>query len=46
MIDNWDAMLDYFSEGVIPHSEYMWIVVIIGLGIYALWKSRKMVSEL
>jgi hypothetical protein len=46
MIDNWEATMEYFSDGVIPYSQYVWIVAIVALGIFALWKSRRMVSEL
>ncbi len=42
---DWDIYLDYFSNGIIPHSEYVWVVVAFGLCAYALYKARKMVSE-
>jgi len=48
MIDNWEALVEYFTRDgtIIPYSEYVWIIAIVGLGIFALWKSRKMVSEI
>ncbi len=45
-MSNWDVYMDYFENGIIPGSEYLWIVVVLGISIYALWKSRKIVSKL
>ncbi|MDR0523577.1 MAG: hypothetical protein LBG62_04065 [Candidatus Methanoplasma sp.] len=45
-MDNWEVIVDFFSNGPIPKSEYVWMVFVIGLGVFALWKSRKMVSDL
>lgn len=45
-MSNWEIMLDYFTDGLIPYSEYLWMVAILGVSIYALLKARKMVSEI
>ncbi|MBR4503877.1 MAG: hypothetical protein IKP20_02750 [Candidatus Methanomethylophilaceae archaeon] len=45
-MSNWDIWLDYFKEGLIPYSEYLWMALIVGICGYALYKSRKIVSEL
>lgn len=45
-MSNWDVWVDYFANGLIPESKYLWIAVIIGISVYALYKSRKIVSEI
>lgn len=45
-MSNWDIYMDYFANAVIPYSEYLWIVVVMGISIYALLKSRNIVSKL
>lgn len=46
MSGTWDTVVTYFAEGIIPKSEYIYMIVIVGLCIVALWKARKMVSEI
>lgn len=45
MSENWQAMIEYFSEGI-PGSEYLWIVVIAAFAIYGFAVARKMVSKI
>ena len=45
-MSNWDVWIDYFQDGPIPFAEYIWIAVIVGISVYALYKARKIVSEL
>lgn len=45
-MDNWSAMIDYFADGIIPYSEYLWMVTIVAVSAYALYKAKKMVSEI
>lgn len=45
MIDNWQAYLDYFGGGI-PGSEYIWFIFIVcGAGL-ALYKFRRMISDI
>ncbi|MDR1404605.1 MAG: hypothetical protein LBJ20_03445 [Candidatus Methanoplasma sp.] len=42
----WATVESFFSAGIIPKSEYVYMIVIVGLCAWALWKARKMVSEI
>ena len=41
----WEEMETYFSDGIIPKGEYVFMVLIIGVCVLALWRARKMVSD-
>jgi len=43
---NLDVMIDYFANALVPNLMYVWAIVAIGLCAYALYKARKMVSEI
>ena len=45
-MSTWDVVVDFFSTGYVPKGEYVYMIVIIGLCAVALWKARKMVSEI
>jgi hypothetical protein len=45
-MSSWDTVVEYFAPGIIPKSEYVYMVVIVGLCIVALWRARKMVSDI
>jgi hypothetical protein len=45
-MSSWDVIVDFFSEGIIPKSEYVYMAVILGLCVFALWKARRMVSDI
>jgi len=44
-MSSWDTVVEFFSTSIIPKSEYLYMIFIVGLGIFALWKARKMVSD-
>ena len=44
-MSQWDLYSLYFVDGK-PYGEYISTIVIIGLCAFALWKARKMYSEL
>ena len=46
MMGAWEEISIYFVNGLIPYSEYLWMVPIVGISVYALYKARKMVSEI
>lgn len=41
----WDAYASYFETGI-PYGEIISTVFIVGLCAYALWKARKLYTEL
>jgi hypothetical protein len=43
-MDNWEAVVDY-CQGIIPGSEYLWMITIIVTGILGMLVSRWMVSK-
>jgi len=43
---SWDVVVSYFSTGFIPKGEYAYMIIIIGLCAVALWRARKMVSDI
>jgi hypothetical protein len=45
-MSSWDTVVDCFSSGIIPKSEYVYMAVILCLCVVALWKARQMVSEI
>lgn len=45
-MSNWEAVVDFFSQGIVPKSEYVYMIAIVGLCIAALWKARRMVSDI
>lgn len=45
-MSSWDVVVTFFQDGIIPKSEYVYMVVIVGLCVVALWRARKMVSEI
>ncbi len=44
-MSSWEVVQAFFADGIIPKSEYVYMIVIVGLCIYALYKARKMVSD-
>jgi hypothetical protein len=42
---SWDVVTEFFQDGIIPKSEYVYMIVIVALCIAGLWKARKMVTE-
>lgn len=42
----WDEITAYFADGYLPYSEYLWMVPIVCISLYALYKAKKMVSEI
>jgi len=45
-MSSWEIVVDFFSNGIIPKSEYVYMAVIIVTCVVALWKARRMVSEI
>jgi len=45
-MSSWDVVVDFFSGSVIPASEYVYMIAIIGLGVVALWYARRMVADI
>ena len=43
---SWQTVVDFFAEGLIPKSEYIYMAFILGLCVVALWQARKMVSSI
>lgn len=46
MSASWDIVVSFFSTGAIPKGEYVFMVLILGLCVVALWQARKMVSDI
>jgi hypothetical protein len=46
MSTSWNTVTAFFQDGLIPKSEYVYMIVIVGLCVIALWKARKMVSDI
>lgn len=44
-MSQWDTYASYFVDGI-PYGEYISTIFIIGLCAFALWKARRMYSEL
>jgi hypothetical protein len=44
--ESWNTVASFFQDGLIPKSEYVYMIVIIGLCIIGLWRARKMVSDI
>jgi len=42
----WDVIVDYCKDAPIPYSEFIWMGLIIVLGVLALYVAKKMVSEI
>jgi hypothetical protein len=43
-MNNWDLVLEFFADGI-PFSEYIWVPLIIGVSLSALYVAKKMVSD-
>ncbi|MDR3280070.1 MAG: hypothetical protein LBT23_06125 [Synergistaceae bacterium] len=46
MSTSWDTVAVFFRNGMIPKSEYVYMIVIVGLCAFALWRARKMVTDI
>ncbi|MCL2509466.1 MAG: hypothetical protein FWF07_00085 [Methanomassiliicoccaceae archaeon] len=44
-MSSWQVVVDFFSTGFVPKGEYVYMVLILGLCVVALWAARKMVSD-
>jgi len=43
---DWSGIVEeYFSNGI-PHGEYIFMAVIVVVCVLAVWRSRKMVSDI
>ena len=42
----WEEIVDYYFSPGIPHGEYIFMVVIVAVCAVAVWRSRKMVSDI
>ncbi|MCL2032188.1 MAG: hypothetical protein FWG96_02835 [Methanomassiliicoccaceae archaeon] len=43
----WEEIAEsYFSNGIIPKGEYVFMALILGVCVLALWRARKMVSDI
>jgi hypothetical protein len=43
-MNNWEAVTAFFADGI-PYSEYIWIPLIIGISLAALYVAKKMVGD-
>ena len=43
-MSNWDAIMEFFAEGI-PLAEYIWVPIIIGVSLAALYVAKRMVSD-
>jgi len=43
-MSNWDAILEFFADGI-PLSEYIWVPIIVGVSLAALYVAKRMVSD-
>jgi hypothetical protein len=41
----YDVMVSFFENGIVPASEIMWMVVILIIGAIALWQARVFVHK-
>jgi len=46
MSASWDIVASFFTDGIIPKGEYIHMILIIGVCVVALWRARKMVSDI
>lgn len=44
-MSNWDVLMDSFSNGLIPGSEYMWIIIIVISATAAFLVGRRTVRK-
>jgi hypothetical protein len=45
-MSSWQVVVDFFANGIIPKSEYVYMAVILVTCVIALWRARKMVSDI
>jgi hypothetical protein len=43
--ESWQVIVDYCANGI-PYSQYIWMGLIIVLGVWAVIKAKKMISEI
>ena len=42
---SWEIVKEFFVNGLVPYSEYFYMIFIVGLSVVALWVARTMVSR-
>lgn len=45
-MSSWDICVDFFSNGIIPYSEYVWMITIVVVSAIGFVAARKMVRML
>jgi hypothetical protein len=43
-MSNWDAIMEFFAGGI-PFAEYIWVPIIVGISLTALYVAKRMVSD-
>ncbi|MCL1811405.1 MAG: hypothetical protein FWG41_04225 [Methanomassiliicoccaceae archaeon] len=45
-MSSWEVVESFFEGGFIPKGEYVHMILIVGVCVIALWRARKMVSDI